>query len=277
MLSLRAHAKVNFGLSVRERRKDGYHNIESVFQKIDLYDEIHIEKTESETIFDTNSLPYEENNICHRVIERFLDLSNVEGGVRVHLQKNIWLGSGLGGASSDAATLLQGLNRMYEYPLEKDALFEIATSLGSDVPFFLNGNTAIVGGRGDIILPLHIQLPLYLVLVYPGFEIKTEWAYRAIDEGKTGERKGVESVVKSLEEGDIDGFASALFNDFEKVVFKKYPVIAEIKEKLLRSGCIGTSLSGSGSVIYGIMREREDEEGWKRCIVSEDVRVVKCL
>jgi 4-diphosphocytidyl-2-C-methyl-D-erythritol kinase len=134
-----------------------------------------------------------------------------------------------------------------------------------------------VSGHGEIISPLTIHLPIYYVLVYPGFSIKTEWAYMTMDKEKVEGKKGIDSITKSLNEGDIEGFASALYNDFEKVVFKKYPILVDIKDKLLRCGCIGASLSGSGSVVYGILREKEDEERWKGCIGSEDVRVVRCL
>ncbi len=277
MPSLRAYAKINFGLSVLGRREDGYHNIEGIFQKIDLSDEIYIEKTEAKITFDTDSPPYGESNICCEAIEKFFALSGVGGGVTVYLKKNIWLGSGLGGASSDAATLLRGLNQMSGYPLKNETLFELATSLGSDVPFFLDGNTAIVSGRGEMISPLQIHLPIYLVLVYPGFSINTEWAYRAMDEEKTEGKRDVNLIVESLKRGKIYDFASALFNDFERIVLKKHPILGEVKDKLLRYGCIGASLSGSGSVVYGILGEREDEEKWKRYMGSEDVRVVGCL
>lgn len=281
MLSVKTYAKINFGLSILGKREDGYHNIESVFQKIDLYDEMYIERTKSGITLNTDTPPYGESNICYRVIERFFTLSGIEDGVKVCLQKKIWPGSGLGGASSNAATLLLGLNQVFGYPLSKETLFEIAISLGSDIPFFLNGNTAIVSGRGEVISPLHIHLPIYLVLVYPGFSIKTEWAYEAIDKkkirAKMRRKKSVDLIVKSMREKDIVGFAFALFNDFEEVVFKQHPILAGIKNRLLRYGCIGTSLSGSGSVVYGILRERRDESGWKRCMGSEDVQVVKCL
>lgn len=266
MLSLRAYAKINLGLSILEQRGDGYHDIESVFQKISLYDEIYIKKTDQGIEFSSNSPPYGKDNICFKVIESFFTLSGLKAGVKVVLGKNIWSGSGLGGASSDAAVLLQGLNQIYGYPIKKEILFEIATSLGSDVPFFLNGDTAVVKGRGEVINSLSIHFPMNLVLVYPNFGIETKWAYRAIDEVKREGKKDIGLIIEFLKKGDIDRIAESLFNDFEGIVFRKYPVLAEIKKKLLRCGCIGASLSGSGSVVYGILKEKEDGEKWKRCM-----------
>ncbi len=276
MLSLKAYAKINLGLSVLEKREDGYHNIEGIFQKIALFDELHIERTREGIFFETNSPPYGKENICHRVIDRFFEIAGCEGGVRVNLKKNIWTGAGLGGASSDAATLLKGLNEIYGNPLNKQSLFEIARGLGSDVPFFLDGSLVLVKGRGDELFPLHLSLPIHFVLVYPGFPIMTEWAYRALN-GKSRTRRGnIKTLLGFLKKGDIDNFASNLFNDFEEVVFGVYPDLGEIKEKLLNYGCIGASLSGSGSVVYGVLRKEEEEKKWKECIGLSDVRVVGC-
>ena len=277
MLSLKAFAKVNFGLSVLEKKKDGFHDIESIFQKIDFYDEIFIEKTDKKITFNTDTPPYGDENICHHVIEKFFKDLELNGGVKVYLKKNIWQGSGLGGASSDAAVLLKGLNQIFDYPLKQDALFDIALSLSSDAPFFLYGNTAIVRGRGEKISPINLNIPIYLVLVYPGFKIETAYAYNLLDEEKNREKRDLGIIIESLKGGNIDEFATSLYNDFDRVVIKKYPELAKIKERLSNHGCIGICLSGSGSVVYGIIKERDDKNRWKRIIGLDDVRIVECL
>lgn len=277
MLSLKAFAKVNFGLSVLDKREDGYHNIESIFQKIDFYDEIFLKRTQRGITFNTNIPPYGEENICYKAILKFLDLYSLEGGLYVHLKKDVWQGSGLGGASSDVAELLKGLNRIFNSPLNGETLFGIAGSLSSDAPFFLNGNTAVIRGRGDEISPFDLKIPIDLVLVYPGYKIDTPWAYRSLDKERAETEGSIDSIKDYLEVGDIDRFAGCLYNDFEQVVFKRYPELAGIKEKLLKNGCIGSSLSGSGSVIYGITKDAGNLERWTRLFDGKDVKIAKCI
>ncbi len=277
MLSRKAFAKVNFGLSVLDKREDGYHNIESIFQKVDFYDEIFVNKTEGDIAFETNIPPFGDKNICYGATASFFEASGLKGGAEVRLEKKIWQGSGLGGASADTAEVLKALNKVFGYPLTEETLLDIALSLSSDAPFFFNGNTALVSGRGEQITPLELKNPVYLVLVYPGFEIDTPWAYRSLDRQEERQKGDVRRLIGSLRAGDIESFASSLYNDFEAVVFKRYPRLGEIKDNLISNGCLGASLSGSGSVVYGVTNDRGDEDRWRSILGMKDIRTVSCL
>jgi len=261
-LKLKAYAKINLGLTVLDKRPDGYHNIETLIQHIDFFDEITLKPQKTDIDFISDSPPFGEENLCFKAAKLFFTTTGIKAGVSIKLKKHIWQGAGLGGGSSDAATILTGMNKLFDYPLKKNKLYELASQLGSDVPFFLEEYPAIVKGRGEIIkrLPSLVK-PMLIVLVYPDFQISTKWAYKEMDkircEKKLTNRKNYTNKIRiKFFENDIKGIANSLYNDFERVVFKKYPKLLTVKENLLKEGAIGVSLSGSGSCMYGILKNK---------------------
>ncbi|MCK4352580.1 4-(cytidine 5'-diphospho)-2-C-methyl-D-erythritol kinase [candidate division WOR-3 bacterium] len=255
----RAYAKVNLGLKIIGKRPDGYHNIESIHQTINFFDELEFSQKEEGIELISDSPPYGKENICWKAAHLFLDYVTLKTGVKIKLKKQIWLGAGLGGESSCAAQTLLGLNKLFDTPLNSDSLFKLACTLGSDVPFFLKGGTAIVKGRGEIIEPLpRPKSPIWLILVYPGFSISTAWAYKKIKNYLTKGKWDFKILIDNIKKGDIESLAKNLHNDFEELTFHKYPVLLKIKKKLLDLGALGASLSGSGSCVYGILRKREE-------------------
>ncbi len=251
-----APVKVNLGLEVLRRRSDGYHDIESLFQTLDFGDEIEFSKSPNDKDLRISLVEGEledgpENSI--RRAWRLLARSRPEqhGGLRVKLWKRIPLGGGLGGGSSDAAATLLALNRLWNLHLSSEELEELALELGSDVPFFLKGGTAIARGRGERLQSLVPLSGGAFLLVMPDLSISTAWAYDHLRLGLTGNpyRISVEQVKGYLSRFPISGMV--LKNRLEDVVFPAYPIFQEIVEALKETGAVHAIMSGSGSTVFG--------------------------
>ena len=247
-------SKVNIGLKVLDQRDDGYHNIYTVFQELDFRDTITIEKTGDGCTIKTNVdwIPTDESNICHKAYTSLkIKFPNI-GGVSIQIEKNVPIGSGLGGGSANGAAVLKGINKLYDLGLSNRELEQIGASVGADVPFFICGKTQLGEGIGDKLtsLPSHIQ-GTYL-LVIPHISISTPWAYSELKNKLNPENKLPNFV------GFFSGDNSSLEifeNDFERIVIPAYPEIGAIKRKLLELGARFASLSGSGSTVFGIFDE----------------------
>jgi len=251
---LKAYAKINWGLRVIGKRGDGYHNIHTIMQKIDFYDELTFTLNRKGVQFLSNSPPYGKDNICYKAANLFLNATGIEGGVSIRLNKRIWIGGGLGGGSSDAATTLLGLNKLFGTPLNLQELYGLGLSLGSDVPFFLDGSIAEVKGRGETVLSLKPLTPRpNLILVYPRFSISTAWAYENVENHLTKKSSSLKILLEAILDNDLYRVANNLCNDFEEMMMRNYPILREIEERLYSLGVLGASLSGSGSCIYGIL------------------------
>ena len=256
------NAKINIGLRVTGKRPDGYHNIESILYPICLTDILEVseqEKVSGKGIsLDTTGIkmdtPLKEN-----LVFRTAELLRKEYSIpplSIHLHKLIPIGSGLGGGSSDTAFLLRLLNKKFNIGITEEKLFSIASGLGSDCPFFLNNTSAFISGRGEEIQQMHLNLNrLYLVVVYPDIHIDTSFAYSQITPSKPG--LSLQKLIKY----PINQWKENIINDFEKPVFSKYPNIRKIKEKLYRMGAIYSSLTGSGSAVYGLFDKETETDG----------------
>ena len=234
---LRAFAKINLDLHILGRREDGYHEVQTTLQTIDWWDEIHIARA-NRFHFSGPGTPQDETNLIVRAVRAYERLSGAEAPVAIHLIKNIPVGRGLGGGSSDAAVTLMGLQRMFKRALDGDEVFRELRQLGSDVPFFTIGGKAEGTGRGDDVGRLDDEIDYWIVLVDPGVDISTAAAYSWLTE--------------STKSNTIEGFRAQWGNDFEAPVFKRYPEIAGIRDELVKLGAYRAALSGSGSAIFGL-------------------------
>jgi 4-diphosphocytidyl-2-C-methyl-D-erythritol kinase len=239
---LRAFAKINLDLRILGRRDDGYHEVRTILQTIDWYDEIHISRADR-FHFSGAGTPEDDTNLVVRAVRAYERVSNAPAPVQIRLVKNIPIGRGLGGGSSDAATTFMGLQRFFKRALDPDEVFQELRNLGSDVPFFTIGGKAEGTGRGDQVGRLDDETNYWLVLVDPGVNIPTTEAYSWLtvpDKSNT-----------------IEGFRAHLGNDFEAPVFKRYPELAGIKDEILKLGAWRAALSGSGSTIFGQFESEE--------------------
>jgi 4-diphosphocytidyl-2-C-methyl-D-erythritol kinase len=264
MLTLKAPAKINWFLTVIGKRDDGYHEIQSLIQKITLYDVLRFSPISEEAaasdniILETGAPIAAEQNLVYKAAMRLKSRYGVEKGAVIRLEKNIPMGAGLGGGSSDAASALQGLNELWSLGLTADELCLTAEEIGSDVPFFLSGPLSYVYGRGEKLVPRKALRPMDLLLVKPTFEVSTAWVYKnfAILTKKVGKVNNIEHFIRNIERAELNGITGDLSNDLELVTVSSFPVIAEIKEKLRRQGAVFSLMSGSGSTVFGVFESR---------------------
>lgn len=273
-LVLKSPAKINLFLEVLRKREDGYHEILSLMQAVDMCDELVLERRKSgiKVSCDNPDCPTNEGNLAYQAASLALNEANVNEGVSIRIKKTIPISSGLGGGSSNAAATLQGTNKLFELGLSDRRLHGLASRIGSDVPFFLYSGQALVRGRGDEIEPKTFYRDYWLVLVCPKFEVSSGWAYQGVKISLTGERKGVN--YKFL--GSRLGFFEALAhfrNDLEEVVTREHPVVQGIKEILADSGAVKSSMSGSGPTVYGVFDQKPQAEEVARKLSRGDWQI----
>lgn len=264
---LRANAKINFGLEILNKRIDAYHNINSIFLPICLSDELVI--SESPNIFikiiPELNISVEQNLVYKAVIELKREFNLTDSGANIIIKKNIPIGAGLGGGSSDAAAALIGLIKLWNINIGKKQLLNLAVKLGSDVPFFLNNTPAVVRGRGEKLEFFEYSTPYWILLIYPKINISTAWAYHSLnrDETKRKPHNFKKFIIDSQQNHNT--FREKIKNDFEGIVFEKYPEISQIKDSLYKNGALFALLSGSGSSVYGFF------DNYEQCIRTEKV------
>jgi 4-diphosphocytidyl-2-C-methyl-D-erythritol kinase len=246
-----AYAKINLGLFVTEKRPDGYHNIETIFHRIALADRISLEPASS-IIVDTDNpaLPSGEKNICFRAALLLQQHLSVTTGVKISIQKHIPVGAGLGGGSSDAATVLKELPGFWGRTVDRATLRALAIGLGSDVPFFLGSGSALARGRGEILEYFELDVPYAILLCYPNVHVSTPWAYRQIIPSGPGTPFDLKALVIGGMRNPAN-LVNDLRNDFEPAVFRIHPEVKEVKDIMARGGALYVSMSGSGSAVYG--------------------------
>ena len=263
-MKLQAYAKINIGLHILGKRSDGFHDLETVFHEIDMFDEIDLE-TSDRTAMTADSIlvPIDGSNLCLRAALLLQKEQHIQQGVIIHLTKNIPISAGLGGGSSDAAAVLCGLNKFWELDLSVDQLRSLGAQLGSDVPFFINGGSAYATGRGVILEHFALKIPYWIALITPPIRISTAWAYSKIKPNRDGSVVGLrETLVKKIK--SPNKLLPIIQNDFELSVFKVYPEIRKTKEILQESGAVFSLMSGSGSSVFSFF----DDEQKARSAVS---------
>ncbi len=257
-LRIRSFAKINLALAVLGKRPDGYHELRTVFQSIDLHDEIEISPLAGLELVCENlpGVPTEEN-LAWKAADALRRSVGTDRGARISLKKRIPAGAGLGGGSSNAAATLLGLSRFWDLRLPETELRGIAAGLGADVPFFLGGGTALGIGKGDEIYPLPSIQSASLVVIYPGVHVSTAEAYRSLTLMLTSQEaiRKIQRFCGRLR--DNHEFMAEIFNDFETSILPAYPAIQEAKSCLSNRGARAAMLSGSGSSVFGFFLDEE--------------------
>jgi 4-diphosphocytidyl-2-C-methyl-D-erythritol kinase len=274
-MKLRAFAKVNLGLEIEGKMDDGYHRIKTIFQSIDLFDILDFEIMESgiEVKGDREDIPWNEGNLIYKAVKKFNEKFGIKKGVRVYVEKRIPPGSGLGGGSSNAACTLIALRRIFCPHLEMEKLVPIASEIGADVPYFLHGGTCLGEGRGDLIREIEDLENLHFFIVIPDVNVSSEEAYNEWDRSRlTFSPK--KSNIKRLEKHiDLD----SLRNDLEKVVFRKYKKLEEIKKRMKKEGFRKVLMSGSGSSIFGVIDDMNKIEELRDKFSLYRVEIVRSI
>ena len=258
-MQLKSLAKINLGLDVLGKRENGYHDVRMVMQTIYLYDNVTIEKRAEEGIVvETNLffLPIDENNIAYKAAKLLFDEFQLEGGVRICLEKHIPVAAGLAGGSSNAAAVLVGMNRMYDLGLSQEELMERGVKLGADVPYCIMRGTVLAEGIGEILTPLPAMPKCAILIAKPNISVSTKMVYEALDAKEIERHPDIEGILDGLEKGDLARVASSMGNVLEAVTIERYPVIEEIKTAMKEEGALNAMMSGSGPTVFGIFEDK---------------------
>lgn len=275
-IKLKTPAKVNLILSLLKKRLDNYHELETFYQTISLYDVITVEYRESSSLnirikCDHPEVPTDSSNLAHVAAVKFMEAIQEKADIKIHIAKMIPVAAGLGGGSSDAACVLNALNKLNFYPLKEDIIKRIAQSIGADVSFFLKGGSALGSGIGDILEPT-IEPDLTLVIVKPTqLSVSAGWAYERYDQLSIKPApKRVFDLIEGIRDKDIEKISRHLFNSLEYAVLKDYPELRNIKEKLIKLGCHGALMSGSGPTFFGIAKDEAHAQELANAIRSDE-------
>ena len=246
------NCKINLGLNITGKRKDGFHNIETVFFPVQLNDVLEIVSSNHKTQFYNSGNPIgsdenNENNLCLKALQLIKKDFPQVPELKIHLHKSIPIGAGLGGGSADATFTLLLLNKKYNLKIPDDQLFEYALQLGSDCPFFLLNKTCFASGRGEKLELINLSLSGYkILLINPKIFIPTKEIFKQITPGIPSKK------LREIIQQPVSSWKDELVNDFEKIVFKRYPELRKIKEELYLHGAKYAAMSGSGSTMFGI-------------------------
>ncbi|HEX9974051.1 MAG TPA: 4-(cytidine 5'-diphospho)-2-C-methyl-D-erythritol kinase [bacterium] len=263
-INLRSYAKINIGLNIISRRTDNYHNIETILQQIDLHDLITMTKTNSPEITvrcSNPGVPNDAKNICYQAVKDIQQATGIREGVTIDIEKRIPIAAGLGGGSSNAASVIQGLQQLWRVHFDEKTIKNVAMKLGADVLFFIDGGAAFASGTGEILAPIKLRAQFFCVLIYPNIEISTTWAYKNFNFSLTRIKKSVKLAHFFFNENNLNRMKNFICNDLEGVVFQHYPMLAKIKDFFYAEGAFYAAMSGSGSTIYGLFQDLEGAVG----------------
>lgn len=251
----KSYAKINLTLDVLGRLENGYHEIESVMQTVSLFDLVIVDRIERGILINTNLkfLPVNQKNIAYKAAAAFFERTEIEGGAKILIHKNIPVAAGLAGGSGNAAAVLASLNLLYNKPLTDEELLSLGTELGADIPFCLTGGTQLCGGIGEKLTPLPSFKANHILLVKPPIGISTAEIYHEIDFFPIPAHPATSTFIDSFSAGSYD--LSQMFNVMEYVTIQKHPVIRGIIEKMCANGAARAMMSGSGPTVFGIFND----------------------
>lgn len=254
-MRLRALAKINLGLDVLRRREDGYHEVRMVMQTLKMYDKISIRKMKEPGIRLKSNLfyvPENENNLAYRAAKMLSDEFQLEQGIFIDLQKFIPVAAGMAGGSSDAAAVLYGVNRMFQLNLSKRQLMERGVKIGADVPYCIMRGTVLAEGIGEKLTPLPPMPSCKVVVAKPQISVSTKFVYENLKLDEVAAHPDIDILLAGIREGNLHKVAANMGNVLETVTIPNYPVIAQIREEMMRLGALNAMMSGSGPTVFGL-------------------------
>lgn len=264
---IKAYAKINLGLDVIGKLENGYHEVRMVMQTVGIYDELFLEKADSDIVVTTDSeeLPTNEDNLIYKAAKLMLETYGIQGGIRIHLKKNIPIAAGMAGGSTDAAATMKGINRLYDLDCTLRELMELGVKIGADVPYCVMGGTALAEGIGEKLTALPAAPECYLLVAKPDINVSTGYVYEHLDAEGIAEHPDIDGMVQAIEEGSLQGILNRLGNVLENVTVKAYPVIDTIKNRMKELGAVGSLMSGSGPTVFGIfLEEAKAQEAYQK-------------
>lgn len=258
---LKAYGKINLALDVLRKREDGYHDVRMIMQTVGIFDGIEITRTDTGRIeIETNLfyLPTDENNIVYKAAKMLFDEFNIKDGVKIVLKKFIPVSAGMAGGSTDAATVMFGINKMFNLKLTLQQLMDRGVKIGADVPYCLMRGTALSEGIGEKLTKLPDMIKCPVLIAKPPISVSTKFVYENLKLDEVKEHPDIDGMIEALKHKDLDGVAARLGNVLETVTAKEYPVIEELKQVMMEENAINAIMSGSGPTVFGLFRIEED-------------------
>ena len=259
-IKLKALAKINLGLDVVRRREDGYHEVRMVMQTIHLYDQLLIQKSETPGIqihSNLSFLPVNENNLVYKAGKLLMDEFDIHTGVSVELNKHIPVAAGMAGGSTDAAAMLYGMNQLFGLKLKRKDLMERGVQIGADVPYCIMRGTALAEGIGEKLSSLPPMVKCPVLIAKPAVSVSTKFVYQNLKLNEQTPNPDIDALITDIRNSDLDNICADMGNVLETVTIPNYPVIAQIKEQMLKSGAKASMMSGSGPTVFGLFGDEE--------------------
>lgn len=259
-IRLKARAKINLGLDVLGKREDGYHEVRMVMQTIGIYDRLILTKIPEEEIRITSNLaflPVNENNLIYKAIKLLKDEYHFPGGVSVDLNKFIPVAAGMAGGSTDAASTMFGVNRLFGLNLSMGKMMELGVRLGADVPYCAMRGTALAEGIGEKLTRITPVPHMWILIAKPQINVSTRLVYEQLDMGGIQKHPDIDGIIRAIEAQDVVRIAQSMGNVLENVTVPLYPVIETIKQDMLSHGAINAMMSGSGPTVFGIFPDEQ--------------------
>ncbi len=254
-----AFAKINLGLDVVRRLPNGYHEVRMIMQTVGICDVLTFAKAEKgiHLKVDKEELPSDQNNLIYKAAKLLMDTAGISDtkGVCITLEKHIPIAAGMAGGSTDAAAALLGINELYEIGYDVDKLKELGVKIGADVPYCIQGGTALAEGIGEVLSALPTPPACHLVIAKPDINVSTKFVYENLRANELESHPDIDGMIEGLETGDLKAITDRLANVLETVTVPAYPIIDEIKQTMLDGGAEGALMSGSGPTVFGIFTE----------------------
>ena len=259
-ISLKALAKINLGLDVVRRREDGYHEVRMIMQTIHLYDKLDIKKTKESGISIASNLSYvptNESNLVYKAGKLLMDEFDIKEGVHVDLTKRIPVAAGMAGGSTDAAAMLYGMNEIFGLGLSRKDLMERGVKIGADVPYCLMRGTALAEGIGEKLTSLPPMVKCPVLIAKPAISVSTKFVYENLKLDENTVHPDIDKMIEDIKKKDLNAIAADMGNVLESVTIPEYPIITEIKERMMASGAVNAMMSGSGPTVFGLFADEE--------------------
>ena len=273
-LQLKAYGKINLGLDVIRKRPDGYHDLDMIMQMVDVYDDVIIEKKAGEEIVvkaDAAVLSNGKDNLAYMAAKMLFDEFGIKSGVEITIHKRIPIAGGMAGGSSDCATTLIGINKMFNLGLSKQQLMERGVKLGADVPYCVLGGTAIARGIGEVLTPLPTPPQCHVIIAKPPISVSTAYVYGHIRPDEITKRPDIEQMTLAIKEQDLNKLSDLLYNVMEEVTVSEYPDIEKLKSIMLENGALNSIMSGSGPTVFGLFDDREKAQAAMKALDSKEL------
>lgn len=264
-ITRKAYAKINLGLDVIRRRPDGYHEVKMIMQTVGICDILTFRKSGRQdgavTLFlDKKGLPCGKENLVYRAAELLTRTHGLRDGVEITLEKRIPIAAGMAGGSTDAAAVFHGMNELFGLSMSLQEMKDLGVGIGADVPYCIQGGTALSEGIGEILTALPSPPAAYLLIAKPDISVSTKFVYENLHADRLQSHPDIDGMVQALERGSLEGIVSRMENVLETVTVREYPVIQTLKDIMRREGALNALMSGSGPTVFGVYKTREAAE-----------------